>query len=254
MRAGFWIGRRRREFLTRGWQQDSVRRRGAGDAAERSVVVAHGGGPSAHDDLGVVHRRRIRPVHAEADRPASRLMRSAQPAQPWQAARVTLTRRITRDLATLELRAWFVEAGREPVAGFPRVGLFTERVSVPAEFARDPLVQRKHEQPEWQHVVPRECIRCFTRLRKTRRRQQRRHCDATAHQGDGPSRPVHRRRRAIPIDQRHTEAGIIDADPRSARAQARGRRRTPRIRWRGCSCRIAAAGDRRRSGTHRVRF
>ncbi len=220
----FWllIRRDQRGFLTRRLQGNFVRRLRLLRSAERPIVVTHRGGPIGHDDFGVADGRRVFSVHAKAEWPARRLVRTVQPTQPRQAARAGFPPRFAGDLAALVLGARFVVAGGKPVPRFPRVWHFVKHVLIPAKLESSPFVWREGKQTKWCHVVLRQCDDGGPRFLHTRCGKERRHDDAAAHSADARFA-----RNRIPVDQRNSEAGIIHTYPRAAGGFRGVKRRAP---------------------------
>jgi len=190
--------------------------------AERPIVVTHRGGSAGHDDFGVADGRRVFSVHAKAERPAGRLVRTVQSAQPREAARASFPPRLAGDLAALVLGAWLVVAGGKPVPRLPRVRHIVEIVLIPPKLDRPPLAWCEGEQTKWRHVLLWQRGDGGAHFLKARRGEQRRNDDAAAYTTDARFA-----RNRIPVDQRKREAGIIHTYPRTAGRFSGAKRRAP---------------------------
>lgn len=119
-------------------------------------MVTHRGGTFGHDHFGVADGRRVIPVHAKAERPARRLVRTVQSAQPREAARADFPPRLAGDLAALVLGAGLVVAGGKPVPRLPRMRQFFEGMLIPAKLEYPPFALREGEQTKRRHVLFRQ--------------------------------------------------------------------------------------------------
>src|SRR5215471_1525582 len=108
----------------------------------------HRGTARRNTDFRITHRRRITTVHTRRERPLVRRMRLVQAAQPFKFSNGSTPLRLSKGCAAHALRLRLIEAGRNPLLGFPLMVAARQTLQIPTPFDNFMLRRQYTDQPK----------------------------------------------------------------------------------------------------------